>query len=261
MSEKVRLLDVFEGKRHQKTVLVVSVAAFLTLELLIYLASAGQAGQRSRIVITDVNGAKIYETQGTALTSYEKLYFENTFGPLANHRIHLETESVPFPFRAWVSAAVGIPIGLALLVAFLVRVYLALLYGDEREAVLEQTEEDSTAKNRVGTFFHSFHRVTVYHIGVFVLIGVVLFWVVPNFLQDFIRLTTSAIREYKIFFLGLAIFLALLITWIIYLRYRLSRQMLDNQLNLEKFRVEKQLLLQSDSPPLLPHSANEAQEP
>jgi hypothetical protein len=260
MSHKVRLLDVFEGKRYLKVVLAASIFAFLVLELLIYLASASQAGQKSRIIITDTNGAKVYETQGTSLTSYEKLYFENTFGPLANHRIHLETESAPFPFRAWLSAAVGIPIGLALLVSFIVRVYLLLLYGDEKDKKEESTE-DSEKKDRFGTLFSSFHHISVFHIGFFVIIGVLLFWIVPNFLQDFATVLMTAMREYKMFFLGSAIFLALLITWIIYLRYRLSRQMLENQLDLEKFRVERQLLIQRETPQLLPDPMNEAQEP
>jgi len=260
MSHKVRLLDVFEGKRYLKIVLAASIFAFLVLELLIYLASASQAGQKSRIVITDTNGAKVYETQGSSLTSYEKLYFENTFGPLANHRIHLETEAKDFPFRAWLSAAVGIPIGLALLVSFLVRVYLLLLYGDEKEKK-EGSVEDLPKRNRLGSLFNSFDHISVFHIGFFIIVGVLLFWIVPNFLQDFATVLMTAMREYKMFFLGSAIFLALLITWIIYLRYKLSRQMLENQLDLEKFRVEKQLLIQREAPQLLPEPMNEAREP
>ena len=260
MSHKVRLLDVFEGKRYLKVVLAVSIFAFLVLEMLIYLASASQAGHKSRIVVTDTNGAKVYETQGSSLTSYEKLYFENTFGPLANHKIHLETEASPFPFRAWLSAAVGIPIGLALLVAFLVRVYLLLLYGDEKEKK-EESSEELPKNSRFGSLFQTFHHISVFHIGFFVIVGVLLFWIVPNFLQDFARVILVAMREYKMFFLGSSIFLGLLITWIIYLRYRLSRQMLDNQLDLEKFRVEKQLLIQRESPQLLPEPMNEAREP
>lgn len=260
MSHKVRLLDVFEGKRYLKTVLAVSIFAFLVLELLIYLAAASQAGQRSRIIITDTNGEKVYETQGNSLTSYEKLYFENTFGPVANYRIHLETEAQPFPFRAWVSCAVGIPVGLALLVSFLVRVYLLLLYGDEKEKKEEESQEADSKRHR----FDSFIRVrnfSVFHIGAFVVVGVLLFWIVPNFLQDFAKVTMTAIREYRLFFLGSAIFLALLITWIIYLRYKLSRQMLENQLDLEKFRVERQLLIQRETPQLLPDPMNEVHEP
>ena len=261
MSKKVRLLDVFEGNRHQKVVLVISVCAFLLLETLIYLAAASQAGHKSRIVVTDVNGNKVYETAGTSLTSYEKLVFENNFGPLRDYRMHLQTESNPFPFRAWVSAAVGIPMTLVLLLAFVVRIYLALLYGEEKD------KEDEAAASRDGekgirTLLHSFQGITVFHIGFFVVISVLLFWIVPNFLQDSAKVAIAAVREYKWFFLGTAIFLGLVIMWIIYLRYRLSRQMLENQFHIEKFRLERQLLTHDGgSPPMLATPVAETQEP
>ncbi len=137
MSEKLRLLEIFEEKRYQKAILAVSLAAFLVLELLIYFAAAGQAGQQSQVVVFDANGAKVYQTPGTVMTSYEKLVFENTFGPLRNYHIQVQTKSLPFPLRAWMSAAVGIPVGLVLLVAFLVKAYLSLLYGEEKQKLEE----------------------------------------------------------------------------------------------------------------------------
>ena len=261
MSQKVRLLDVFEGKRYHKVVLIVSIITFLVLELLIYLAAASQAGQKARVIITDAAGRKVYETSGSALTSYEKLVFESTFGSLHNYQVQLQSENLPFPFRAWVSAAVGIPIGLVLLVSFLIKVYLSLLYGSEDKDREEDASVSSSIRHRFGSLYHSLGRISIFHVGFIVLTAVFLFWVVPNFLQDFASVTITAIREYKWFFLGTAIFLAMLITWMIYLRYKLSRQMLANQLDLEKFRVEKQLLLQHETPPLLPNTMNEAQDP
>jgi len=263
MSQKLRLQDLFEGTRYQKIVLTISVVAFLILELLIYMASASQAGQKSRVIVLDTNGTKVYETAGTALTSYEKMVFENNFGPLANYQVRLESEAAPFPFRAWVSAAVGIPVGLILLVSFLVRVYLSLLYGEEQEE-LPATEggEMNLHRNQFGNILHSFRGVSIYYMGFLIVLGVLLLWMVPNFLGDFATITITAIREYKWFFLGTSIFLALIITWIIYLRYKLSKQMLENQLHLEKFRVEQQMLIQRDPPPpLLPNPMNEAQDP
>jgi hypothetical protein len=261
MSHKLRLLDVFEGKRHLKIVLTVSLFAFLLLELLIYLGAAGQAGDKSRVIITDANGVKVYETAGTALTSYEKYVFESTFGPLSHYKMQLQTDSFPFPLRAWVSAAVGIPIGLVLLVSFVVRVYLTLVYGEEKEkAQGETSEEPSPRKRQFGSLFFSTRQVSIFHIGFLVVLGVLVFWIVPNFLQDFAKISMAAIREYRWFFLGTAVFLALLIIWMIYLRYRLSKKMLENQLELEKFRVERQLLIQKEPPALLTNQMSEANE-
>ena len=45
------------------------------------LAAAGQSGEKSRVLLFDAQGKKVYETPGNTLTSYEKMVFENTFGP------------------------------------------------------------------------------------------------------------------------------------------------------------------------------------
>lgn len=260
MTQGSRLQDVFEGRRHQKVVLAVSIFIFLILELIIYLAAASGSGQKSRIIITDASGAKVYETAGAVLTSYEKLVFENNFGPLRDYQMHLETETLPFPFRAWLTSAVGVPVGLVLLVAFLVRAYLALLYGDKASGEKEREAAASGDNTSVGGLFQFFRNISVFHIGFLVVAAVLILWMVPNFLKDFATVSVAAIKEFQWFFLGLALFLAFLITWIIYLRYRLSKQMLENQLDLEKFRVEKQLLLESGSHPLLAGPVTETQE-
>ncbi len=241
---------------------MIGVGIFLFLELLIYLGAAGQAGQKSRIIITDPKTErKVFEATGTVLTSYEKMVFEDNHGPLTNYNMQLESHDVPFPFRAWVASAVGIPVGLILLVSFLVKVYLLLLYGDERHKDEEASDTATHASSRFTGALRSFHHISIFHIGFAVLLCVFLLWMIPNIIEDFAKLSMAAIREYRWFFLGAAIFVAALIIWVIYLRYRLSRQMLDNQLDLEKFRVEKQLLLQQpEPPPLLPSAVNDDQD-
>jgi hypothetical protein len=260
MSQREHLIGIFEGKRHQKIVLVVSVLIFLVLELLVYLAAASQSGQKSRVIIADSNGAKVYESPGAVLTSYEKLVFENNFGPLNKYQVHVETESLPFPFRAWLSSAVGIPVGLILLVAFIVKAYLTLLYGDKADKERE-SEASAAGKNTLGSLFHFFRNISIFHIGLLTVLAVLVLWMVPNFMHDFARHSMTAIREFQWFFGGMALFLALLVVWIIYLRYKLSKQMLENQLHLERFRVERQLLLESKPPELLPDPMSETHEP
>lgn len=259
MSHKLRLLDLFEGKRVHKVILLVTVLTFLVLELLIYLASASQAGEKSRVTIVDAEGRKVYETSGSTLTSYEKHVFESNHGPLRNYQIQVNSETHPFPFRAWMTAAIGIPVGMVLLVAFLVRAYLTLVYGEEREEG-EDSGSSNPAKDRFGSVFSAFQRFSVFHVGFFVLLAVLVLWMVPNFLGDFVRISATALREYKWFFLGSAVFLGLLLAWVIYLRYRLSRQMLENQLHIEKYRLEQQLLLEQRATPLLPNPVGDAQE-
>jgi hypothetical protein len=47
--------------------------------------------------------------------------------------------------------------------------------------------------------------------------------------------------------------------WVVYLRYKLSQKMIENQLDLEKFRVERQLL-EEEQRPLLPRVVEEVRE-
>ncbi len=251
MSKKLHLKDIFEGNRLQRIVLVVSVLLFLVIELLIYMVAAGQAGHKSRVLIRDEQGSKIYETTGNSLTSYERLVFEKNFGPLENHQLQIVTETHPFPFRAWFTAAVGIPVGLILLVSFLIKVYLTLLYNEEEDRP-PGMPASPLKEGRFTSVFQTFGQISIFHIGFAVLAFVLLLWMVPNFVEDIFTISTKTIRDYKWFFLGLALFAAFIITWVIYLRYRLSKQMLDNQLTLERYRLEQQLLTKTEAPTLLP---------
>jgi len=257
MADKLHLHDLFEDKRYQKLTLVLSVAAVLFLEMVIYMIAASQAGERSRVIITNDQGAKVYETRGGTLTSYERLNFENTFGPLESYNIEVRTETRPFPFRAWMTTAVGVPVGLILLLAFVVRVYLSLLSGDAR--LSRKDEERAEGGDPLRKFFNVFEGISIFHVGVLVMAGVLLLWMVPNFMRDAFRFGVETVREFKWFFLGAAVFLGLLVAWVVYLRYRLSRRMIDNQLDLEKYRVERQLLLEGDRKPLLPEVLEDIQ--
>jgi hypothetical protein len=113
----------------------------------------------------------------------------------------------------------------------------------------------------MGSLFQFFRNISIFHIGFLTILAVLILWMVPNFVQDFAKLSMTAIQEFRWFFAGTAVFLALLVVWIVYLRYKLSKQMIENQFNIEKFRVETQLLLESKSPQLLPNPVNENSEP
>lgn len=260
MAQRNRLADLFEGKRSQKIVLTVAVLALLLLELLIYVAAAGQAGEKSRVIVTDHEGRKVYETTGGTLSSYERMVFESTFGPLEGYRLHVETEKRPFPFRAWLTAAVGIPMGLILLIAFAVKVFMTLLYGEDGGDPGERGPQGEATAGRFGSVLHAMHRVSVLHFGLLVVLGLILFWMVPNFIEDFGRVAAAFLVDHKWFLLATAGFAAFLIIWVIYLRYRLSRQMLDHQYRIEKLRIEHQALVKDDAPTLLTQTGDQASQ-
>jgi len=239
---KSRLIDIIEASPHQKAILMTAVVVLLLLELVICIAAVNQTGSKSVIVIADMAGKVLYEAEGQVLSGYDKQAFEKTFGPVERYQVSVRMDRRPFPFRAWLAAAIGIPIGLILLVSYLVRVYMALMYGeDPEEPTATQEAGGHGGLVRVLAYFRSMQRFSVFSLGFLVVVAVLVLWMVPNAIGQLAVIGIQAVREFKWFFLGAAVFLALVVLWIIYLRYRLSKTYMENQLQLEKFRMQQQL--------------------
>ena len=241
--QKTRLFDIIEKSPYQKTILIAAIIAFLVLELFICIAAVNHTGNKSKIIISDKAGTVLYETMGQVLSTYDRQSFENTFGSLNNYMVSVHVDVRPFPFRAWLAAAIGIPVGLILLLSFLVRVYMALMYGEAESASPLSDFQNHTglAGFSFSSFFYSLQRFSIFSLGFIIVLGVLILWLVPSLLGDALRTSIDVIREFKWFFLGTSVILAGIAVWIIHLRYRLSRLHLENQLALEKFRIEKQL--------------------
>lgn len=259
MAHNLRLSELFDGGKSLKTVLAASVILVLVLELAIYVAVLNQSGLKSRVVVSDQSGTKLYESSGTALTAYEKMVFENNFGPIRNYRTHIESELVPFPLKTWILLAIGLPMGLVLLLSFVIQVWLLLLNGGPEEG-FGKDAAGGPGKSRFENFLSASRHFSVLHVGFLIVLTMLILWLVPSFLGDVANSCFTAVKEYQWFFLGLVIFLGGLLTWIIYLRYRLSRLMLENQLEIEKYRIKKQLLARDLPTQLIPGSGGDQEE-
>jgi hypothetical protein len=256
MARNLHLSQILEGTQYPKLVLALSVILLLVLELSIYIVVSSQSGLKSTVVIADVNGTKIYETPGTVLTAYEKMVFESSFGSLQNYKMHVESESVPFPYRSWILLAIGIPMGLILLLYFLVRVWLILLNEDHADKACDASS--TQGKARLVSFLSASRHISVLHVGFVVVLAVLSLWLIPSFLGDIIGSCVAAVREYQLFFLGFSVFAGGFLIWIVYLRYKLSKRMLDNQMEIEKYRIQTNLLAQNPDLQQLEHVGGEA---
>jgi Na+/proline symporter len=251
MAEKLELSDVFEDKQSHRVILKIGLAMLLIMEALIFLVANAHSGSKSWVAVYDNKNDKVYETQGNVMTTYEKLAFESTYGPLADYRVRTEERTVPFPFRAWLVAAVGVPIGFVLLSIYLVRAYLSFVNGGEEEKRSGSASEDDS-----GAFvqWSNWRRLSVLNSGGLILLGILSLWLVPNFVSTIARDSLDLAIRFKWFFLGVVLFFASLVVWMIYLRYRIAQKMMDHKTELEKFRVEKQMLLERDTRLALPDS-------
>jgi len=251
MPTKLRLLDVFEGKGNLKIVLATSVFLFLAIELLIFIAASASSGDRSFVEVKNNSGQVVYRTPGNTVGHIHRPYFERHHGSLENYDVEVTTVHKPFPVREWVVASIGIPVGLILLVSFLIKVYLSLIYGEETAGEANSRLYEGR-KQSLLSWSQLMSSVSVYTVGALILLLVLLLWLVPNFFWNLVSYSMTGIQEHKGIFFGVLIGLALFVSWIAFLRYKLSKKMMENQLTLEKYRIDKQFQLEAQVHEQLP---------
>lgn len=230
--------------REKKKLFIIAAVCLFLIELEIFALAAMKSGRQSWLEISDHQGVVIYETKGDTLSDFNKYYFEKTFGPLDSYRVRMVHREKPFPFRAWFAAAVGIPVCAVLLLAFVVRAWSAIFYGD-------RASDESPGKNATdpggqteipeGRLFRALDRVSrfnIFVIGFLVLTAALSIWMVPNLLADLSRAGIETLVRFKWVFLGAAAVVIGFLAWIIYLKYRLAQRAIDARTELDKYRLE-----------------------
>lgn len=127
--------------RDYKMLLIIIIVGFFLIEIEIFAVAVMKSGRQSWMNVIDDNGEVIYQVKGSTLTNFNKYYFENTFGSIDDYQVKLVTKDVDFPFRPWLAAAIGVPVGLILLLAFVLKSVMVLLYGRRHNTDLDEAEE------------------------------------------------------------------------------------------------------------------------
>ncbi len=225
--------------RENKTLFILIGVGIFLIELEIFAVAAINSGRKSWMQIKDKTGNIIHMSEGNSLSSFNKYYFEKTFGPLSQYQVNWITKDEPFPFRAWFAAAVGIPVGAMLLFAFITRAFAALIYGDRTESDLSDgTDVVSAPANRIEALLAGVSRLNIFTIGFLTLLAVFTYWVVPNLIQHVGKLGVDTVIRFKWFFMTVAGVLLGIVLWIIYLRYLLAKKSIDSQIEIEKYRLQ-----------------------
>jgi hypothetical protein len=226
-------------QEHKTLFIIIAVVLFL-LELQIFAVAAMKSGRKSLMQIIDDSGNVIHETDGRNLSDFNKYYFEKTFGPLDQYQVRLETREYPFPFRAWFVAAVGIPIGIVLLFTFVVKAYISLFYGDEKDlgSSIPHAQSDET---HLETILSRISRFNIFTIGFLVFLAVFAYWVVPNLISFLGKIGIETLAQYKFFFITVALIFLGLVVWVIYLRYRLAVKSIESRTDIEKQRIQLEM--------------------
>ena len=227
--------------QENKTLFIILAVGLFLVELEIFAMAAMKSGRESQVQVLDHQNNLIYEARSSRLDSREKDEFENTFGPLSNYQVKLVTVQRPFPFRAWFAAAAGLPIGAVLLFGFFIKAYEALFFRSEHyPETSASTRNPST--DRLDRLITRVSRLNIFAIGGFVLLFALGLFAVPHLLSEFGRNGVAVISKYRWVAVGVVgVFLGLLI-WIIFLRYLLARKSIEAQADIEKYRLQLELL-------------------
>ena len=141
--------------RENKTLFILIAVGIFLIELEIFAVAAIHSGRKSLLEIKDQRGNIIHVAEGNNLSSFNKYYFEKTFGPLDQYQVNWISKDEPFPFRAWFAAAIGIPVGAILLFGFITRAFAALIYGDRIASDTPSGAPEPIARNRLETLMAS----------------------------------------------------------------------------------------------------------
>ncbi|MBF0210882.1 MAG: hypothetical protein HQK68_08370 [Desulfamplus sp.] len=241
--------------KDHKILLIIVVVGFFLIEIEIFAVAVMKSGRQSWMNVIDDSGEVIYQVKGSTLTNFNKYYFENTFGSIDDYQVKLVTEDVPFPFRGWFAAAIGIPVGLILLLAFILKSVMVMLYGKksnqdyseaQKEVYVEgeQSGEEEIKQvqfgtaEAVGSLMDQISRLNVFIIGFFIISGVMLYLVIPDMLTFLAKAGIETLLNFKWFFIALFVGLFLLFAWFMYMKYQLARKSMDAQTEIRKYEIK-----------------------
>jgi len=245
MPQKHSIKTLFKEK---KTLLIIIAVVLFLLELEIFAVAVVKSGTRGWLQVTDQQGNIIHEAEGYSLTDFEKERFEKIFGSLDNYQVKLLKKEIPFPFRAWFVAAVGLPMGIILLFSFIVKAYMTVVYGDE-EKKENHGKEEKEYDTRFEKLIAKISNLNIFVIGALVLMGIVAYWVIPNVITYIGKIGIETFARHKWVFLGIGLVLLGIIVWIIYLRYLLAKKAIESQTDVNKFRMELEMIKSGEMAP------------
>ena len=248
--------------QENKTLFTIIVVGLFLLELEIFALAAMTAGKQSVLQVLDNQGNVIHESSGNNLSEFNKQYFETVFGPLEQYTVRINKHEVPFPFRAWFVAAICIPIGAIMLLGFVIKAYLSLVYGEklpDNNDSSRAAEYERGTETKLESTLNRISRMNIFNIGFLVFVGVISYWIIPNMITYLGHIGIDFFERFKWVYIGVVVLLVCVILWIVYLRYLLAKKSIESQTEIQKHRLSLDYQSQSGLPLLLEEPPHEAQ--
>lgn len=228
MNERINLKD-------RDVILKLITASVCALELFITLFTFIYQQDVTKRVETPITEemAQVYISHPEKLKPDERLAL-NMYSSRNSQRTYLivkdEKEVVPFPWKAWILASIGIPIGLAFLVLLLTRAYLQMI---------EPAEDENVSGEAGGRLVSGLNKLSQINVIWFMLAAVVvifLFWYIPEIIKYTGGVAILWLTKHwwvPTMFFFVAVFIILLV---IYLQYRLRVKAMHTEVEIAKLK-------------------------
>ncbi|MFH1152300.1 MAG: hypothetical protein V1793_00670 [Pseudomonadota bacterium] len=238
--------------REHKTLLVIIIIGFFLIEVEIFALAAMKSGRQTWMQVLDDSGKVIYEVKGSTMTNFNRYYFENTFGPFEKYKVKLDTKEVEFPFRAWFTAAVGIPVGLVLLLGFILKAVMVFLLGNPgagESDMSQKSDPEPVPGTPVESLIRRISRFNIFILGFLVFAAVFLYWALPNILTFLARAGIETIIQFKWVFITGFSAAFILFAWFMHMKYQLAKKSMDVQVEIRKYELQLEYIRHGKEPP------------
>jgi len=240
-------MNIKNSLLQNKPLMIIVAMVLIFVELYIFFIFSAKSGTKHTLQVLNDSGTVIYETDGKHLTEFKKYYFEATFGPFENYEKKLVTRTVPFPFRAWFTTALGLPLGFTLLFAFIISA-VSRLAGKKQEEPQATGNADAEPTGKMDEFLAQINRMNIFIIGAGTFLVVLAFWVLPNLISFIGQTGLEIIERYGWFFAIAGMAILLIFAWFLYLRYLLAKKALEAETHIREYQLSLSRLPGPESP-------------
>lgn len=219
--------------------LFIILVAFGMIELGILMACVAYSTDQDVVRIYNPNGEMIYENRYNPhhISEFKKIYGVQNFQDQGFIVKRIQVD-IPFPTRAWIALSLCVPLGFALFIAFIVKLFKELFHSEKENEKQNQpgNEVNGFEETRFEKLFSTLGRLNIYSLGATVILAAGLFWMVPDLVVFIGRIGFQTIIEFKWVLMGIILLGGIYLILKTYLSYKTKTEIIKQQAQIQQNR-------------------------
>jgi hypothetical protein len=219
--------------------LYVIIIIFAMIEFGILLVCVGFTANQDMVKIYNSNNKVVYEdeyNQGS-VSEFKKISGIRNFKKegFVVTRVGIDKK---FPTRTWIALSICVPLVLTLFFVFIVKVFEDVFHS-KKEEESESKKDNSNSdfeETKFEKLFSTLERLNIYSLSSTVVLVVFLYWMIPDSLIFFGKISYQTISELKWVILGVVLFGGIYVIAKVFLSYKTKNEIIKQQANIQKNR-------------------------